>query len=505
MAKNVYNFLVAFGAAMGGLLFGYEIGVMSQVLVMYSTFGMYFGIVDPDPEIPGKYIEKDSYANSTGNLTMSFLGGAILGAALVSYVADFAGRKRSIFVGGLFFCGGGCIQAASQNLNMLIGGRIVSGFGVGFLAQVVPIYIAETAPAHLRGALVAIQQFMLVIGILIASCVNAVVYKFVTSQNQWRIALGIQVVPGLVLLFLNMFLPFSPRWLANKDRNEEAIKILATLRGLPVSDSGVQAEFAEITEHIALERQVGTASFSELLKPGIRNRVFIGFMIQVCQQWTGINFILYYIPNIIEKIGFSQETASIPFTISNNMLMALATIPGLYWIERTGRRKLMMTGAAGMCACLLVTCLSVAMSKEHGAVWGWIAVLSIFSFTANFAFGWGAVPWVYPSEIFPLRIRSKGMGIATMSNLFWNGCIGKVSPLIAAKIDYWIYLVFAVACVLMGIWTYFYIPETMGLSLEDIDVLFGGEKFTSSVDAHVRSGKSLEGGEVMYVGKEDKN
>ncbi|TPX61303.1 hypothetical protein PhCBS80983_g01195 [Powellomyces hirtus] len=484
---NVYNFMVAFAAAMGGLLFGYEIGVIGQVLVMNDTFGKYFGITFFDAA-ENKWKEADNYSDVTGNITMLFLIGCLVGALVVSWMADAIGRKRSILVGGILFVIGCAMQTAANGIGLLYAGRIIGGLGIGILSMVVPLFIAETAPTHLRGRMVAVQQLMITIGIFIASVVNAIIIKTSAADDtRWRIALGMQVVPGVVLLFLNFFMPFSPRWLANRDRDSEAIKILARLRGVSIEDAALQAEFREIKEGIEMERQIGSASWSELLKPGIRNRVFFGFMLQFFQQWTGINFIMYYMPRLIESMGFNKEDADIPFAISNNFINMIGTFPGMYLVERAGRRKLLLWGALGMGISQMLACLFIGLSKEHGQGFAWVAVFCIFGFVLNFAATWGPIVWVYQSEIFPLRIRSKASGVATMSNWGWNAVIGKVGPPLKDNIDFYVYLLFGSICMLGGAFVYFLIPETMGKSLEEIDELFGAQGLV-----HHGSSKTLD-------------
>ncbi|KAJ3020025.1 hypothetical protein HKX48_001440 [Thoreauomyces humboldtii] len=500
--SNVYNFMVAFAAAMGGMLFGYEIGVIGQVLAMDSTFGAYFDITHYGPDTsqannPMTWLKNPNHDSVTGNITMSFLLGCLAGALIVSYTADILGRKRSILIGGLLFVTGATLQTAAQTYGMLITGRVIGGLGIGMLSMVVPMFIAETAPNHLRGRMVSVQQLMVTIGIFVASCINAIIIKTSDETDiRWRLALGMQLVPGVAVLLLNLFMPFSPRWLANRDRDSEATKILARLRGMPIEDPAVQAEYREIKESIEMERQIGNASFTELLKPGIRNRVLIGFMLQFFQQWTGINFIMYYAPDLIRKMGFSYDDASIPFNIAQNFVNMVGTFPGMYLVERSGRRKLLMWGAIGMGVCQLLACLFSGLIP-HGKGFAWLAVFSLFGFVASFAATWGPMVWVYQSEIFPLRVRSKGTGIATASNWLWNAVIAKAGPPLSTAVTFYVYLIFGLMSLLGGAYTYFCIPETRGKSLEDMDELFGSPPLvhhdsSKTFDADVEAVKDIK-------------
>ncbi|KAI9095581.1 sugar transporter [Phlyctochytrium arcticum] len=472
---NMYNYMVSFGAAMGGLLFGYEIGVIGQVLEM-DTFGRYFDYLKFDA-VENKYVSNGFKAERTGNITMFFLLGCLGGAIIVSWMADFLGRKRSILVGGILFCIGVVLQFIANTLGLLYGGRVVSGLGIGILSMVVPLFIGETAPTHLRGRMIAIQQLMITIGILIASIVNAIIIKTTETRGdelEWRLALAMQMVPGVSVVFINIFMPYSPRWLANRDRDTEALKTLARLRGVDINDTAVQAEYREIKESIELERQVGNGSWSELLKKGIINRVVFVFILQMFQQWTGINFILYYAPDLIQRMGFNKEQATIPFNIANNFINVIGTFPGMYLVERSGRRKLLIWGGLGMGISQFIACLAVGLSKSTPA-WSWVAIFAVYGFILNFSSTWGPVVWVYQSEIFGLRVRAKGTGVGTMSNWGFNAVIAKLGPIMSDKIDFYSYLVFGTIGIAMATFTWAFIPETMGKSLEDMDELFGAE------------------------------
>ncbi|KAI8820678.1 sugar transporter [Fimicolochytrium jonesii] len=485
---NVYNFLMAFSAAMGGLLFGYEIGVIGQVLAMDSTFGVYYGLTSL---VDGKYVATDANTSRTGDITSLFLVGCLVGALAVSWMADVIGRKKSILVGGVLFTAGAVLQTFSNGFGMLIAGRIIGGAGIGILSMVAPLYIAETAPAHLRGRMVTVQQLMITIGIFVASCINAIIIKTVDGDTKWRLALGMQMVPGVVLFFLTFIMPESPRWLANRDQDAEALRTLAKLRSVSQDDPAVIAEHREIKESIEMERQIGTANWSELLKPGILNRTVYGFLNQMFQQWTGINYNMYYAPKLIERMGFNKDDADIPFTIANNFINLIGTFPGMYLIERSGRRKLFLWGALGMGISQLLTCLFANLSTNHGKGFSWAAIFAVYGFVLNFAATWGPVVWVYQSEIFPLRVRSKGTGFATMSNWGNNAIIGKVGPIMTANIEFYTYLVFGIIALTAGVYVYFFIPETMGKSLEDMDVVFGATPTT-----HHAAQKELEEAEV---------
>ncbi|KAL2913957.1 hypothetical protein HK105_206548 [Polyrhizophydium stewartii] len=493
-----YQYLVAFAAGVGGLLFGYEIGVIGQVISM-DSFSSFFGYRYLAANGDYKDCTGDDYPAScsslaedtTGWVTFTFLIGCVGGALVSSMMADGIGRKFSILIGGFFFTLGAALQTSANGLSLLYPGRVVGGVGVGIMSMSVPLYISETSPTAMRGRLTTVYQLMITIGIFIATAINSIIISTVdnTSATEWRLALGMQMVPGVILLFIMFFMPYSPRWLINRDRDAEALTILARLRNASESDAAVAAEFKDIRDSVHAEREIGEASWSELMAPGIGKRVFLGFFLQFFQQWTGMNVILYYQSDLFARMGIDKKAASIPFTLANDFINFIATFPGMYLIERVGRRPLLIIGGVIMGTSLCIITLFVGLSSQTPGL-PWAAIVFVFIFTIGFASTWGPIVWTYQSEIFPMRVRAKGTGIATMSNWIWNAVIAKVSPKMIARINFYQYLVYAAACFIMAVFTFVFVPETMGKSLEEMDEIFGSP-------THAR--KSIEKGEKAIV------
>lgn len=307
----------------------------------------------------------------------------------------------------------------------------------------VPLYIGEAAPSNIRGRMIAIQQLMITIGIVIASIVNTIIIVHYGSTNlnnaEWRMALAIQCVPALSLSVVMFFMPESPRWLAEKGRNDEALQVVAKLRSAPQDDEEVTEEYNDIVDGIQFEKAVGSGDWSELAKKGLSNRVLITMTLQFFQQWTGINVILYYQSILLRGMGLDPEAANIPFTIANNVVNCIATFPGMYLIEKLGRRSLLIGGGLLMAGAHFSICFCISMAKhvdpldQHTPTSSFFYYLAIFSvYVFFFAFGstWGPIAWVYQSEIFPLRVRGKGTGLATLSNWVNNAIISLIVPII---------------------------------------------------------------------------
>ncbi|KAJ3221401.1 hypothetical protein HK099_003548 [Clydaea vesicula] len=412
-----------------------------------------------------------------GNITSFFLIGCAVGAVLVSFMADKLGRKKSIIIGGILFSLGGLGQALSPSLVWFFYlTRIISGVGIGILSMVVPLYISETAPTDVRGRMISVQQLMITIGIFVAALINTAIRAAQQgSETEWRLSLGMQVIPGGILILMMSFMPNSPRWLEDNNKSEAALVTLAKIRSQSTTSPAVASEYNEIREGVEYERQIGSATILELLKPGIINRILIACTLQFFQQWTGINVILYYASDLFKGMGFDYATASTKLNIINAAINIVGTFPGMYLIERIGRRRLLIFGGLGMGISHYMVCLFIGLSKGGNSSYSFGAVIFVYIFILFFSSTWGPVVWVYQSEIFPQRIRAKGTGIATFVNWTMNAIIAKATPLIIAAIDFKLYIIFGTTGITMAAFCIAFVPETMGKSLEEMETLFGSQ------------------------------
>lgn len=280
--------------------------------------------------------EKDA----TGWVTFTFLIGCVAGALIVSSLADSMGRKWSILLGCIFFCIGGLLQFLTTSVPMFYSGRVASGVGVGIMSMVVPLYISETAPTEKRGQMTAINQLMITSGVLLAALVNAAIIASRGEQDSitWRLCLAMQLIPAVLLIIVIFFMPNSPRWLANKDRDAEAIAVLTRLRGIDEFNNVLQIEFNDIKSAIRKERATGQATYVELLTRGIINRVLIAILLQLFQQFTGINGVLYFQTVLYQRLGFGT-TAQQVLTVALDLINVLGTLPSMFLVDRVGRKK----------------------------------------------------------------------------------------------------------------------------------------------------------------------
>jgi sugar porter (SP) family MFS transporter len=330
---------------------------------------------------------------------------------------------------------------------------------------------------------------MITIGIMVAFWVGAGT-QYIEGSASWRIPLGIQIAPAAVLLVGAFFLPYSPRWLISKGRNDEALTVLANLhaRGDKTAPA-VVTEYEEIIQQIETEKAVAITSYVELLRGTVRRRLILGVVIQVFQQFTGINSIMYYAPTIFQQAGVGDTASSLIASGVNGVLNVLATIPAILYIDRLGRRVVMISGAIIMGSAMLLCGIvmgatatitwdpatesnKVDMSGNRNA--SYFCIVMVYFFVAGFAYSWGPCGWIYPAEIYPLSVRAKGTSITTAANWLMNFVISLFVPVMLANISFGTYIFFGCCCIIMAICVFVFFPETKGRSLEEMDVVFSG-------------------------------
>ncbi|KAK3349625.1 general substrate transporter [Lasiosphaeria hispida] len=478
-ASNVY-FICGF-AAIGGGLFGFDISSMSGVLGT-QAYKRYFNN-------PVSYTQ--------GGITASMPAGSLVGSLVSSFLADKYSRKVALQISCVLWIIGSILMTAAQNVGMLCVGRVICGLCVGIASAIVPVYQSEIAPKEIRGRVVSLQQWAITWGILIQYFIQFGAAHGTgggpSDPDQptaaFRIPWGVQMVPAFILLVGLFFFPYSPRWLASKDRWEEAIKVLAALHGNgDVNHPKVLAQYQEIEEALRLERESAASSFKTLTEPRILKRVALGMSIQAWSQLCGMNIMMYYIVYIMEgaQIASPLATASIQYVIN----VAL-TLPAILYLDKWGRRPSLILGSFGMMTWLFISGAlqqyygqpntEETRTPDNGDI-TWIVfnnkpvssaiVACSYLFVATFATTWGPVSWTYPAEIFPSKIRAKAVSLSTASNWFWNMVLAFAVPPLLWNISYKMYYIFgafnAAAFVHMALLA----PETKGYTLEEMDEVF---------------------------------
>ncbi|TBU27241.1 MFS monosaccharide transporter [Dichomitus squalens] len=474
--------MVAF-AAFGGVLYGYDTGTISGIIAMddwLRTFGQPTAVTATNPS--GFFLSTPNQSLVVSILSAGTFFGALFGAP----TADIIGRRTGIIASCSVFCLGIALQTGASNWATFIVGRFFAGFGVGLISTLIPMYQSECSPKWIRGAVVSGYQWAITIGILLAAVINNAT-KDRQNHSAWRIPISIQFVWAFIL-FVGMFwLPETPRWLIKQGRRDDAARSLSRLTQLPIDDPEVQLELEDIAAALKEEEEIGESSYLDCFK-FTHNKIFLrtmsGILIQAWQQLTGINFIFYYGTTFFQNSGIKN-----PFLVSvaTNIVNVFMTLPGMWGVERFGRRYLLIYGAAVMCICeYLVAIIGVTISVENQS--GQKALIALVCiYIAAFASTWGPIAWVITGEIFPLNIRAKAMSLSVASNWLWNWAIAFATPYLVnvgpgdAGLGVKVFFIWGSTCLGCVIFTYFCIPETKGLSLEQIDILYENSTPLTSV------------------------
>jgi len=407
-----------------------------------------------------------------------FTGGAFFGAMFAGPAGDYFGRRLTILIGSIIFILGGGLQTGAQSLEYLYAGRVIAGIGVGFLVMIIPLYQAEIAHPSIRGSVTALQQFMLGIGALVASWTT-----FGTNKNfadndsmQWRLSLGIQVIPAVVLGLLIMFFPESPRWLIDHGKPEKGLRTLAKLHAHGnEQDAWVRAEYDQIRDSIDYEHENAAKSYLELFrnKSSFR-RLLLVVAIQASVQMTGVSAIQYYSPTIFSQIGISTNN-TLKYQGISSVLALVAQMLCIIFIDRVGRRWAMIGGNLANCLFFTIATIMLAVfppgaTSNASASWGFIAVTWLYNI--SFSATNGPLSWIVPAEVFDTKTRSKGVSIGVMVSFAFNTMIGQVTPIAMERIGWRFYLLFVVCNFTNALYFWAFQPETKRRPLEEMNYLF---------------------------------
>jgi len=441
-----YVYLIAFVATLGGLLFGYDTGVIGGCTVfLVKRFEL-----TPDLE---------------GWATSCALVGCIIGAGCAGALSDWLGRKKVLLLAAVLFAVSAVGSALPRTLSQLVVARIIGGLGVGAASMLSPLYISEVAPANIRGRLVSLNQLAIVSGFLVVFCANAWIQTLGDEAwnvaSGWRWMFGSEMLPAAVFMVLLMLVPESPRWLAKQGRYDEARGVLARI----VGPERARAEVDEVRAAIAQEQ----GNLRQLFGPGLRIALVIGLALAVLQQITGINSILYYGPRIFKSAGFETNTAFLQ-TVLVGAVNVTFTLVAIATVDKIGRKTLLLFGATGMGVFMVLLGLAFHVESLGGP---WLLVF-VLGYIACFALSVGPVVWVVISEIFPTRIRGRAMAISTV--FLWCGCflVSQTFPMLEA----WLgngrtFFCYGAMCVVMVLFVWRVLPETKGKTLEEIERSWG--------------------------------
>ncbi|KAF2204785.1 general substrate transporter [Delitschia confertaspora ATCC 74209] len=461
--------LMAVVVSMGGFIFGYDTGQISGFLEMPDFLGRFADQRDAQGKL--------SFSNGRSGCIVALLSiGTLMGALTAGPVADRFGRKPSIMFWNLIFCVGVIVQITTTHKWYQIAlGRWVAGLGVGGLSVLTPMYQSETAPRYVRGALVSCYQLFITLGILVAYCINFGT-EDTRNASAWRLPMGIGFIWPAIMLVGMLFMRESPRWEYRNDKTDSARHTIALVYGVPEDHPEVQREVREIREKLEAERAGGDNHpwYEIFTGPRMLYRTLLGIALQSLQQLTGANFFFYYGTTIFESVGLPN-----PYVTS--MILGGVnfgtTFPGLYIVERFGRRPALITGGLWMFMCFMVfsSLGHFALDQEDPSRTqsiGYVMIVFTCLFIAAFAMTWGPIVWALVGEIYPSRYRAKAMALATASNWIWNFLISFFTPYITGAIDYRYGYIFAACCFTGAVVVYLFVCESQNRTLEEIDTMY---------------------------------
>ncbi|KAJ7625312.1 general substrate transporter [Mycena polygramma] len=470
--RNAY--FLALSVALGSLFYGYDVGLIGGVLSL-GSFQHYFGLDNMNPR---------ERAGLNGNIVAVL---KVWGTRCGIFLASRYGRKPCLLASGAIYVVGSAMQCVvglgktrEHALSLLYAGRFIGGIGVGMVSALVPSYVSECTPRAIRGRCTGLIQLAINTGILLSFWVNYFASKNIAaSECQWRVPFAIQVVPGLLFLLVMPFQPESPRFMVEHEQYDRAAQTLAFLNRTTAEDSAILATIEEIKVDFAGKQKLSISE--QIMRMGdsraVALRCFIPSLVMFFQQWTGTNAINYFSPQIFASLGIGETTAGLFATgvygavkvISVSLVLAFA-------VEGMGRKKCLIIGGLGQGAMMLwiggYSALHPTTAPFTPAPSSYVSIVAVYLYAAFFCFGWGPIPWVVAAEVAPNHLRTASMSIATGVNWLFSLTISKLTPIMLNEIDYGTFLLFGFCCLIMAFWAWLCLPETAGLGLEEIGLLF---------------------------------
>ncbi|CAH7666752.1 general substrate transporter [Phakopsora pachyrhizi] len=462
-------------AAFGGFLYGYDASYISgtkEIKNWLHTFG--------ERDANGEY----SLSTSNNSLVTSTLPVGTFAGALLAYpVGDILGRRWGIISSCAIFCVGVALQTASTTVPIFAVGRVFAGLGIGLTSCLVPMYQSECAPKWIRGAVVSCYQWAINIGLLVAAIVVQLT-KDINNSGSYRIPLGLEFIWAFILSLGLFLLPESPKYLIFKGCEQEAKVSIGRLLSVPTDSHLVQEELDEVNESLKAERDLARSSYIDCFRSGpgkYRLRTLTGMSLQALQQLSGINFIIYFGTSFFKRSGINNAFL---IAIIINLVIVVMALPGVWLVDKTGRRSLLLVGSAVMTLCEFIIAI-IGVKVDSSEVTGQRTLVAfVCIYIGAFAATWGPIVWVVTSEIYPLAIRAKAMSISTASNWAWNFIIAYSTPYLVdsgpgkAGLNSKVFFIWGAFCASGFLFTFLFVPETKGLSLEQVDQLYKSDKKT---------------------------
>ncbi|KAK6927905.1 Major facilitator, sugar transporter-like [Dillenia turbinata] len=457
-------------SAMGGLIFGYDLGISGGVTSMTPFLQEFFPSVyrlEEENHSTNQYCKFDSPTLTL--FTSSLYLAALVASLIASYVTNRMGRKLSMLLGGLIFLLGATINAAAVNVAMLIIGRILLGFGVGFSIQSVPLYVSEMAPYKYRGSLNVLFNVSITVGILVANIVNYFTARIKGGWG-WRISLGGAGVPAIFIAFSAFILPDTPNSMIVRGKPDKALGMLRKIGGV----EDVQAEFDDLSAASEDSKKVAHP-WKNIKMRKHRPHLTISILILCFKQLTGVNVVTLHAQVLFKSLGFGSDVSLFSAVIIG-AVNVLAALMSIYGTDKWGRRSLFLEGGLQMLICQIAVAVLIALKfGVSGEVtflpkwYGGLVVLCLCLYQAAFAWSWGPLAWLVPSEIFPLEIRSAAQSITASVNMLFTFGVAEVFLTMLCHLKYGLFILFAAFVLIMTLFVYFFLPETKNIPIENMN------------------------------------
>ncbi|KAL6532326.1 Sugar transport protein 13 [Orobanche gracilis] len=483
-------------AATGGLMFGYDVGVSGGVTSMGPFLEKFFPVVyrrTQDPGLDSNYCKYDNQGLQL--FTSSLYLAGLTATFFASYTTRRLGRRLTMLIAGLFFIVGVILNAAAQDLAMLIIGRILLGCGVGFANQAVPLFLSEIAPTRIRGGLNILFQLNVTIGILFANLVNYGTAKIKGGWG-WRVSLGLAGIPAGLLTLGALLVVDTPNSLIERGHSDEGKAVLKKIRGT----DNVEPEFLELVEASRVAKQV-KHPFRNLLMRRNRPQLIIALALQIFQQFTGINAIMFYAPVLFSTLGFGSD-AALYSSVITGAVNVLSTLVSIYSVDKVGRRMLLLEAGVQMFLSQVIIAVILGIKvKDHtddlGHGYAIFVVVLICTFVSAFAWSWGPLGWLIPSETFPLETRSAGQSVTVCVNLIFTFVIAQAFLSMLCHFKYGIFLFFSGWVLVMSFFVLFLLPETKNVPIEEMTERVWKrhwlwKRFMDGGDEYVNGGGDIE-------------
>jgi len=479
---------------------------------MKSSFGLKFGLYNFNPETK-EYVDTDNKTLKEMIITPSFTLGCMGGTIFVYFIMDRIGRSKSLKLSSLIYFVGILVQIIFDKIYTLCIGRFIAGIASGIATTLCPVFIAEISPKQIRGTLGIVNSLGLQLGKTLACFYETLCLKLIIGhpEAQWRIAISGLAIPSTIFLLIVWFLPETPRYLLMKNRDSEALNVLARIREKDREDAEVIEEYNEMSTKLKADIEAGVITWKEAFgNPSYACRFYIIIVLQLLHMLVGINAISYYSTQMYSKfLGISTKSYGAWLATINAAIGLFFSLPAMKYIERIGRRRTLLIGSFLLgSSMILIFFLCLIVDHTQGAVsktFGWLCVIAMYIFTIANCWCWSSTIPVWQAEVFPIRLRAKANSLGTFFKYVGSIIVGSTTTHLMKLIKYYAFWIYASFCIIAFFFIYCFIRETRGLSLEEMENLYGGNKRSEDKTKDLKTNENKDTNEPSLPTQEVSN